>query len=401
MNIWNTVFLVLVFLLAGVVVFFTSIDMKVRKTAATSIESLEKGLVDTEKKMIALNEGTAPQKPTAEKTVDELSLNELVLKLQNLVFERGKAWFGCIPADVNVEGQKLTPRQLGDNNPPTPEDRLKAIQLVEVQLTVTGPVTEHEEAKEVVPPEDLKGIVYLFNEGVPIGEAERQQEGEGGEEASKALTVREGAYLGRFTVMQQQKVQNGYLITLTAANEMNEAEIERLQNSMDSTWSVYATMPQDRYAGVFDAASPEELESLISDPAQREALLNPERPLKDFDELLTRLFQWRVVLQQDIDRSKRDIASLNSSLEIAAEEEKNLQKDINFEKKRIDAMKEQVRVLKEKADQYDEMLKSLREEIDKTQEQNEFYVAKIAEYQLKVADLIEKRADAAASGESE
>jgi phage shock protein A len=54
-------------------------------------------------------------------------------------------------------------------------------------------------------------------------------------------------------------------------------------------------------------------------------------------------------------------------------------------------MKVQCKTLQENIDAYDKMIKQLRDEIEKTQLQNEWLVAKIAEYQLQVKELIEQK----------
>lgn len=370
MNIWNKVFLVLIFLLAGAVVFFVSQEMKIRKEWGEAMHKLEKRIQDEVRKMTTAIEGTAPDKPVAEKSIDEMSYAEVVLQLRDFVYERGNnAWFACQPGTVTVDGKSLTPKQLGGESPATPGDRLKAIQLVEVKLSVTGPIVDRDGKEEVVPPTDLKGIVYLFVEG--------------GEDSS-------GAFLGRFTVIQVQGLQ----VTLQAANALNEVEVQLIEKSRRGSWALYSTVPKDRYHGLLDRLSPDEIDRFFT-PAQQKLLLEPERTLKDFDELLTRLYQWRTVLQQDIDRSKRDIDRLDKSLEIAADQGKGLQTDIDFEKKRIRAMSDQVDGVRKKVDEYDALITDLKEKIDVTQQQNEWFVAKIAEYQLKVSRLIEQRAQEA------
>lgn len=370
MNIWNKVFLVLVFLLAGAVVFFVSQEMKIRKEWEEGMLNLEKRIQDEVRKMTTAIDGTAPDRPVAEKSIDEMSYNEVVLQLRDFIYERGNnAWFACQPGQVTADGKSLTPEPLGGNNPATPGDRLKPIKLVEVKLTVTGPIIEQDGKETVIPPTDLKGVVYLFAEG--------------GEESA-------GTFLGRFTVAQVQGLQ----ATLQAANDLNEAEVQLIERNRRGTWAVYSTVPKDRYRGLLDRMSPDELDRFFS-PAQQKLLLEPERPLKDFDELLTRLYQWRTVLQQDLDRSKSDIDRLEKSLEISADQAKALQKDIDFEKKRIQAMNAQVEGVRKKVDEYDALITDLTGKIDATQKQNEWYVAKIAEYQLKVSQLIEQRAQEA------
>lgn len=377
MNIWNKVFLALIFILSIVVVFFTSQEMKIRQQWNEGLQSLEKAIERERGESKKILEGPVPEKPVKERSLDELSLDQLKVRLHELVFERNKAWFGCIPGTLSDEGKTITPQQLGDNKPATPSDRLRPIRLVEVKLTVTGPIVEREGNEEVLRPDDMRGLVYLFDDD-PEGRA--------------------GAFLGRFLVVPPapQKNQKGYQVTLQAANDLNDAEVDLIRKSLRSTWSVYATMPKDRNQGLFDNLNPGEIEAMVSEAALAK-LIDPERPLRDFDELLANLYQWRVVLQQEIDRSKRDIASLDASFAAAKQEEKNLQADIDFERKRNEAMKVQLKAVQAKVDEYDAMIKKLFEDIEATQKQNEWYVARIAEYQLRVAELIERKAERAAT----
>lgn len=385
MNIWNIVFLVLVFILSGVAVFFTAQEMKIRQEWNRGIVSLENKIAGSEKEIREAINGIPSDKPEAERMIDELALSTVKVRLQNLIFERGKAWFECQPGQVSADGQVLMPQQLGGNNPQTEEDRLKPIQLVEVRLMITGPVVERDGKEEVIPPNDLKGLVYLFDEG------------------QDNIGTR---FLGRFTVGSVQPSQSRYQVTLIAANELNQNEVDQIEASRkrpEATWAVYTAMPMDRYHGVFDLLPEDVVDSIISSADSKDArgerldLKDPERKSVDFDILLTRLYQWRVVLKQDIDRTKRYIEMLESSLKSAKDEENNLQKDIDFEKKRIAAMNAQVETLQKSVDQYHEMIEELKELIDKTQQQNEWYVAQIAQAQLQVAESIEKRAEDAAA----
>lgn len=369
MNIWNKVFLVLVFLLGIAVVFFASQEMKIRKEYKEAIASLETGIENAKRQMQTAIDGPAPDKATAEKSFDEMGLNEMLLKLQDLVFERSKAWFACKPGNVSVGETVLNPKPL-DDAPETPQERLKPIKLVEVRLTITEPVIERDGQEVVLPPEDMKGIVYLFDEG---------QEG--------ANT----AFLGRFSVKQIRGTQ----VELTAIDTMQEAEIQRIQKSVRSTWAVYSVIPKDRQDGIFSRLTLEDAEALIA-ASKRSEMMNPERPLKDFDELLGRMYDWRAELQQRIDRFKQDVKRLETSLTLAEKETQDIQKDNEFEKKRIAAMKHQVEVLQQKLTDYDKNIEDLQKKIDDQQKQNEWYVAKIAEYQLKVANLIQDRAETAA-----
>lgn len=382
MNIWNTVFLVLVFILSGVAAFFTAQEMKIRQEWNRGIERLETKISNSEKEIREAINGVPSDKPEAERTIEELALSTVKVRLRNLIFERGKAWFECQPGQVTADGQVLMPQQLGGNDPQTEENRLKPIQLVEVRLMITGPVVEKNGKEEVIPPNDLKGLVYLFDEG---------QDNVGTQ------------FLGRFTVSAVQPSQSRYQVTLIAANELNQNEVERIEASRkkQATWAVYTAVPIDRYEGVFDRLPDDVVDSILSASAPKDRKLtvpdlkDPERKTVDFDVLLTKLYQWRVVLKQDIDRTKRYIEMLKSSVESAKAEEGSLKKDIDFEKKRIAAMKTQAETLQKAVDQYDEMIQELTDLIDKTQKQNKWYVAQIAQAQHQAAEQIEKRAEEA------
>ncbi|MDR2438374.1 MAG: hypothetical protein LBE12_03240 [Planctomycetaceae bacterium] len=371
MNIWNNIFLGLIFVLAFAVIFFTSQEMKIRGTGQKAIETIDKKIDAANLDIERIREGTAPSKNVSEKTVEELSFNELRIKLLDLLYERKKAWFGCKPGNINVSGKELTPEQLGGDNPATPGEKLKTIRLLEVSLTITSPVVEKNGNEEVIPPDDLKGVVYVF------------------EESDNDREVK-GSFLGMFVATDQiQKVQSGYQVVLQSAHELSEAEIQHIQKTLRSTWAVYTTVPLDRYQNIFDRLTDEEKEKIPE--TLRETLTNPERIPKDFDELLSLFYQRRVEIRETINNTNRRIEELKTALEIAKKEDQDLQKDKNLEQKRIEMMKIQSKTLQDNINAYDNMIKQLGDEIEKTQLQNEWLVAKIAEYQLQVKELIEQK----------
>ncbi len=369
MNIWNTVFLVLILLLAAVGVFFTGQEMKIQKEWRTSIANHEKKIVETEKKAEDLLAGSAPTKKTDEKTFAEMGLEELKAKLQILVFERNKAWFGCQPGNVNVEGEALSAQQLGGDKPPTAADKLKTLMLVEVKLTVTEPKNEK---GDVIPPDGLSGVVYLFDEG---------QERVG------------GSFLGRFTV----KSKTGNQVTLISANELNDNEIEQIKKSVRSTWAVYLAVPTDRQEGIFDRLTSEELEALIPKKEIRKEFENKDRPLQDFDILLTAAFRQRVQLQLDIDSTNRYIVKLNESIAISNKEQASLRQDIETTKKQVAEMEVQRKAVESKLQELDATIGDIGEKIKAQQWLNQRYVEIIAECQMRVAEHIEKKAEEAAA----
>jgi len=379
MNIWNTVFLVLILLLAVVGVFFAGQEMKIQKEWRQGIAGLEKKIPETEKKAEDLLAGSAPTKKTDEKTFAEMGLEELKAKLQMMVFERKKAWFGCQPGNINAEGTALAAQPLGGDKPATAADKLRPVTLVEVKLVISEPKNDN---GEVQPPDGLAGIVYLFDEGP------KRDDDEGPKRSS-------GSFLGRFTVKSIDKTQVGYQVTLNAANELNENEVEQIKKSSKSTWAVYLAVPMDRHDGIFDRVTEEGLETLIPKEVQKE-FANPDRQLRDFDELLTAAFQRRVQLQLDIESANSQIAKLNQSLEISNKEQDSLRLDIELAKKQVAEMEVQRKAVADKLSELDATISDIKEKTEFEQKRNEWFVSKIAEYQLKVAEIIEKKADEAA-----
>ncbi|MDR0870303.1 MAG: hypothetical protein LBN39_05870 [Planctomycetaceae bacterium] len=378
MNIWNKVFLVLVLLLGIAVTFFASQEYTIRSAGQKKEADLKKQIGTEEQKILQVQQGPAPDKPLAEKTVADMGLDDVQMELRNLRYEQKKAWFNCKPGAVKVDGKTIPVAQLGDGLEPTPDNKLNPVKLLEVKLLITGPaVTDKDGAEAVIPPEDLKGLVYVFDEGA---------KNEDGMQASG------GTFLGIFTVegAAAKVPQGGYQATLLSATELNETEVQRITKSAKpaSSWAVYVSMPQDRVKGIFDRLTDEQKEALKIP----EELSKADRTLKDFAELLSRNFALRVELKQNLAKAKLDIASLEKSLEIAKKEDLNLRKDIEFEKKRIAAMETQGKAIADKAAEYDEQIKTLNADIDKAQNRNEWYIARIAEYQLEVKKLIEQRA---------
>lgn len=378
MNIWNTVFLVLIFLLAAVVLFFTAQEYSKRSQAQQILIKFEEAIEKEKAKATAARDGSEPRKTMTEKSIDEMSLGELIDWVRLLRIERKKTWFGC-NIRVTPDAKRVTAPPLGDGNPAAPADQLKTIRLVEVNVIVTGPTVLREGNEEVIRPDDMQGAVYLFDEG---------KEGVG------------GAFLGRFTVVSPQpsRAQGGYVVTLHAVDELNEAEIQRLNRAARSTCAVYVSMPEDRYDFIFDNLSPEEAAELISDAKLRQRMLDPERPLVDYDEIYTRKYADRTRSELAIDLTKRQNAGLVEDQRIATEEDAQLRKEIDLEKTRIAAMVAQAGVLQDKLDEYKATGEFLMEKIDEQRAENERMRAAIADIMQRVAEKISRQAEEARSG---
>ncbi|MCL2743949.1 MAG: hypothetical protein FWE67_08860 [Planctomycetaceae bacterium] len=373
MNIWNIVFLVLVFLLGvGVLVLGANVAKK-QDDWNKKIAKMEKDIEAEIKKAQDAIDGPAKDKSLAEKDAEKdnglYSMSELKVKLQDLLYERSKAWFHCKPGTVTADGKSITPEQLfaGDA---TPDDKLKPVNLAEVKLTVMDPVNDE---PVVVPPDNMSGVIYLF--------AKPDDSGKNAE------------FLGRFSVIDIKGAQ----VTLNSVDILSKDEIEKIQKNAGSSrkWTVYSTAPKDRVDGVLSQLSEDEIDTIIP-AAKRDELLDPNRPLKDFNELLNTLYAWRIELQNRIDRSNNDIKQLEDAQKKAEEEIDALQADKNLENKRIDAMTKQRDTVKLRLADYESTVVKLKEVIDTAQKQNEWYVARIAEYQLKTAAKIQQSAEQAA-----
>jgi hypothetical protein len=446
MNIWNKVFLGLIFVLAITILFFTSLELKIRGEGQKAVNTLGEKGENLKNDIENIKKGNAPAKAVEEKKLDELGFDELQVQLSEMIYERKKAKFDCKPVSINVEGEKLPPN---NDNPPIPDDKLKPVSLIEVKLAI-----EKKDSDVTVSlTEELKGIVYVF-------EASILDSGTQGNNFRM-----NGAFLGMFNVIETQPQSNGSLAALLSAHELTEQEIQQVQESLQNAnagktaWAVYTTMPLDRYEGLFDRLTDDEKKSLpkplsnklleaeqklkdfneqfkqlpdaeknaLSQSLQeklkkaggkletfsellnwfsekekqelpellQEILTTAEWKLKDFNELLNWFYQHRVELTDRIVRAANRVEDMKKDLKIADNEEKKLQKDIELEKKRIDRMQLQCQVLHEKINDYDKMITALRNEIEKTQTENEWYVARIAEYQLKAKELLEQQAEQA------
>jgi hypothetical protein len=195
MNIWNKVFLGVIFVAIIATFVLGTVEFYIRGaglalTDLTWIERIEdqidrkkiryEDLSDKVKDKIKKNlayqirqkdaeiakivNGTAPEKLSPDKSLSDLGIDELRGMLRVRYDERGRAWFGCIVADMDE--RTLPP----------------ALQQVETQIIITGPFAPSETgiATDVQLPATLNGVVYVFEDN-----AENHS----------------GAFLGRFNVV--------------------------------------------------------------------------------------------------------------------------------------------------------------------------------------------------------
>lgn len=397
MNVWNKVFLGIIIVTSIAVVVLASLEMHIRGTGSVYVAKLAKDIANTDDKITKIVVGTTPAKPSVEKQRDAYSIEELRGVTTARFFERGRAWFGC-------QVRKVNPITL----PP-------ALTQVEAQVIITSPFVPNETGikTDVVIPENLKGVVYVFEE---VNERKI------------------GTFLGRFrvdTVPTQTKFRdseeiekNGFQVTLITVDPIGEGEIDQILEADKSHWAIYMTPPVDRVAGIFDQLTeeeksmfPEEVlkafqprtlpplteEEKEGEPGNvvamweqyRKTMDDPESELaRDFAIALNWFYQQQSELGRIIVTTESDIATYRTAVEKAQIENEQLEADCIHEEKRVAAMNVQREHVKTLNGQYGAEFDKMTLQMEKLQAFAAACAAKITECQLKVAEKIEKQANA-------
>ena len=403
MNIWNKVFLGVIFLAAIAVLALAAVEMRIRSTGQKHIDSLTRKIEETDASIAKIVAGTAPAKNMLDKSQNEWSFEGFRNALRERYYERGRAWFGCIASNPNEE-----------TLPP-------ALQQVVVQVTITGPFAPSETGTEteVVRPDHLRGVVYVFEEGAE-GDA--------------------GTFLGRFNVdsepttrqFQDDTLNEGnqftaYQVTLITVDPLSSEEIDHIFDAVEvrkSRWAIYLTPPVDRIAGIFSQLTEEERQVIpaevlerfqprtlpelteeetegVSSDVQalwqriREQMDDPEAESgEDYAGALDWFYGRLSTARRDIAIAQSDIAKFKVAEEAANAENKKLEADGDRGEKYVEAMNVQRDAIKVQSEQYQEEINRTTLEIEKRQLLNVEYVAKIAEYQELATKTIEGRAAA-------
>ncbi|MDR2762622.1 MAG: hypothetical protein LBB88_08490 [Planctomycetaceae bacterium] len=377
MKIWNTVFIVLIILLSIFTWIYGGKALLIRREWSTGIKKLQKQIDSNKDKLKSVLEGVDSGKPRESfHEFSEMSVGELINKLDVMAEDRGNAWFGCKPLSVDENNiVSVPPRQLGDDNPSTPDNELKPLQLITISVEIISPV-DNENPDLVIPPEKLGGVFYVFDEG---------------------NNANAGAFLGRFTINEPpMKKEKNYAVTLKSATELKGDEINFIKSKMKSTWAIYSTMPRDRYDDIFDRIKKEDIDRIVPEEEMRKNLTKADRNLTDFDVVLTAGYLRNVKLNQRKELFLKNIADLKISIAQMSKETKDVQFAIELENKRIALMKDQINAVQKVLDGYNVVIERIKESIIKTQQQNDWYAAKIADYNLKSLQIIEQKAESAA-----
>jgi hypothetical protein len=388
MNIWNKVFLGVIMVAALAVLALAAVELNIRNAGQkkTYVE-LQQRIEETESRIARINEGTAT----------ELGFNALQVALSERLNERGRAWFGC-----RVAG------------PPVEETLPPALNQVIVQVLITSPLAAVDlgAQAEVVFPEHLMGVVHVFVEGEQAGEI--------------------GPFLGRFTVDSVPTAAQfrdddgnqiaGYRVTLITADPVGNDEIELIFDATGSRWAIFLAPPIDRYAGIFDNLTEEQRQMIPPDmldrfqprpmpplteaetegvPANvlavweaiRAKIDDPQAGVaRDYTTMLDWLYEQLSMARRDIHGTDVDIKIFQEAKDRIDAENIKLRADGDLELKRVAAMEIQRDASKILLEQYQEEVNNLVLQIEKQETLNEFYVAKLAEYQALAVEIIDGQA---------
>ncbi|MGL4942678.1 MAG: hypothetical protein ACRC46_05760 [Thermoguttaceae bacterium] len=383
MNVWNKVFIVLIVLLGIAAVVWTVKELKVQAAWREAIKKKTDELAKTQANVEKLLLSAKATESLSGRAAGELIPSELAVKLDLLLKERNRAWFGCKPISVNVGKKPINPTlpDLTNNN-------ASPLKMTTVELQSSQPL-------------DAKGIVYLFDEGSVVAQGDATTDPNG---AAQKRSV----FLGRFSVDGPPK-DNGngaYVSSLTSVDFLTDAENAELTASQSSTWAVYVTMPTDRIHELHDpkvaegGSQPllfEQMDQKTLDalpPEVRDMLVNAERKPQGFEYLIAAAYHQRVVLNQTIDTLKRNIKDLDEAQKKLDEELKKSGDDQILEKERIESMQKQYDSVKAVYDDVAKLTQGLADDLSKAQQDNENFVNKIRDAQNKAKDAVVNRQDA-------
>lgn len=398
MNVWNKVFLGIIIVTSIVVVMLASVTYEIRTRGQKYTAEKVKQIDETNGKITKIRAGGAPSKASVDKSPSEWGYEELRGRVLERYRERGSVWTGSIVA--SMDERTLPP----------------ALQQVLAQIIITEPFVQNESGIEtdVVKPDTLKGVVYVFAESDASGDA--------------------GAFLGRFNVESEPTPtkfrggegdeKNGFQITLITVDPISSAEVEKIFNAAKFRWSICLTPPFDQVAGIFDQLTDEEKQMIPEE--LREAFQNRPMPAlseeekagvapdvialwesirktvddpenewaQDFSLLLDWLYRQRSVIQWEIKVAESDIKTFEAAETKIKAENVKLTEDCELEDKRRVAMEVQRDHIKKTWDDYNKEIDRLNLQIEKLQAMSAAYVKKITEYQLQIIEKIEGQEEA-------
>ncbi|MCL2005341.1 MAG: hypothetical protein FWG73_04165 [Planctomycetaceae bacterium] len=382
MNVWNKVFLGVIFVSAIAVVALAAVEFQIRNTGQKHIATLNQRIADTEERIARIVGGTAT----------EPRYEQIRGTLREHLQERGRAWFGCLVASMDEE-----------TLPP-------ALQQVITQIIITSPLVADDAGNRshVAPPDALRGVVYVFSEP-----NENQA----------------GAFLGRFHVDseptptmfrgEEGNEYAGWRVRLVTSDPINDREIEKIFEASRQQWSVFINPPVDRVAGIFSELTEDEkqmiptefwdrfqprpmpeLTAIDTDGVSsnvlsaweeiRAAMDDPELA-RDFAMLLDWLYQHRSGTFRAIEVTKSDTETYLATAQRSQTESARLEnEDIPLEEKRVAMMRLQRDAAGNFLEQYVAEIARMELLIDKLQALASAYVAQIAEAQILASEKVEE-----------
>lgn len=444
MNIWNKVFIVLIVLFGIAAILWTTKEIKVQSKWRSEIQNKTTKLIETQKNIEKMLLSAKPTEEISGRTPGDLVGSELEVKLNLLLKERDRAWFGCTPVSVAPGKKGVNPSLAGLANQ-TP------LRLATVELITSEPL-------------DVKGIVYLFDEGaLKAGGAAGS-----GDDTGTNADGRRSVFLGRFSIDGAPKAgppqdpndpasPRSYTSSLTSIDLLTpdeEALLQNAQRTRGAKWAVYMTMPVDRLYELYSTKSPSPYApdgNVAHDPytlgagganttdanaaeenateenpagetrtaavgetppllfgqmnqATRDALPDDVRDFL-FDEsmsprvqtprgleyLITAAYQQRILLAQTIDTLNRNIRDLDDAKKRLDDELAKSRDDQKLEQERIDAMKAQYASVEKLYSDISTLAQGLTKELKESQEENEELVKRIETSQRNAAASIQER----------
>lgn len=322
MSVWNKVLLGLIIVVTLVFLFLGYRVLKVHQKYRDEVASNEEAIASTEASIEQVIQGTEQQP----------GLNALKLKLHDLLYDRGRAWYNVSPASVNKNGDRITAQV----------------------------VTDLPDPNEVHP----DSILYLFEE---------KSATEGGE------------YLGSFKVTNVQ----GKQVTLSSEKLMNDVELKALNDSLQegTTWAMYESVPADRQ-DVFDMLSEEELQQRVPEEMVSK-YQDSERKLRDYHVLLTDLYQKRAELLHELASVTSSEAGMQEAVNDAKEQDQFRRAEIDRLDQQLTEMKRQRDAVVKHLNEVKSMIQDIQAQIQEKRGLSKKLLAEIARIQLEASRKIE------------
>jgi hypothetical protein len=343
MSIWNKVLVGLIGVASLVLFYLAARTMKTHQYWRELAAKYEQRIEQVDKANQTLVEGSGRAG-----TPGEPGIRQLRLDLNQLLQDRGRAWFDC-EAKVSVNPARDT-----------------------AVITVT--------INEPDPHGIAEGTVLYGFEGADV--------------------QKRGRYLGEFRVAKSDEKQKQ--VTLAPTSRLSPREIERL-GAAKGPWVLYETMPRDNHE-IFAALSDEEKKAMLPAASLPEYLKDGKaagggkyvRPLRDYHVFFTADRVQRTLLVDAIDAATRDEKLLQDALAEAKQQEEAVKVDLAAAKEEVTKSRGQRDAVTAYYQALEKELAAVRADIARRIETNKAMAGRIAKMQLEAVRCIDERTRAMA-----